>query len=59
MAGPGCTPLFVYVCSKDNENNDVQVPLKEVKFGDFLTYRAYSVMLLMVDSAMAVSASRV
>jgi len=45
MAGPGCNPLFVYVSSEDKKNIDAQVLVKEIRFGDFLTYRAYSVML--------------
>ena len=50
------TLLCLCMCSADKENTDAQVLSKEIRFGDFFTYRAKSVMLLMVDSAMAVRA---
>jgi len=52
MAGPGCTPLCVYVYSADKENTDAEVLVTEIRFGDFLTYRAKFVVLRSVSSAM-------
>lgn len=42
----------MYACSADKENTDAEVLVKEIRFGDFLTYRAKSVVLCSISSVM-------